>query len=185
MDTRLRTLLAAAGLWLGCHGSLFRLTVDESSEVVVPAATLLEVFLADFGFGELVTMDLTESQELENQGVAPGDIRDAELVDFVLTATAPTGADLSFLDRMEVWVEAPGLPRVRVAVQDDFPPGVAEVTFDLEDVDLTDYVVSQSMTFGTDVTGRRPEDETTVRADVSVRVGVTGQGACGGGGDGG
>lgn len=175
---RTRSAAFAALALLACGGSLFHLTVEESAEVEVPAATILEQLLVDFGFAPFVTMDLTESQELANQGVEPGDITEAELVDFVLTVTDPPDGDLSFLDEMEIWVEAPDLPRVRVALQQDFPAGVAEVAFDLEDVDLAPYVVSQSMTFDTEVRGRRPERATTVRADVAVRVGVTGQGAC-------
>ena len=54
----------------------------------------------------------------------------------------------------------------------------AWVDFDVEPVDLTEYVVSESMTFTTEVTGRRPDVDTTVEARFDVAVGVTGQGAC-------
>ena len=63
---------------------------------------------------------------------------------------------------------------VVLVVDDRHDSGVV----DLEDVDLTDYVVSQSLTIRTDVSGRRPEDETTVEARFALRVGVTSQGAC-------
>jgi hypothetical protein len=47
-----------------------------------------------------------------------------------------------------------------------------------EPVELPPYLVSQSLTLTTDVSGRRPEEETTVALDFSVDVGVTIQGAC-------
>ncbi len=165
-------------LFLGCEGSLFRITVEESSEVQIGGRSVFEQLLGDIGFDGFATMDLTEAAELQNQGVAPGDIREVYLVDFVLTATDPASADLSFLDRMDLLVSAPDLPTVRVATQNDFPAGVSSVTFELEDVDLTDYLVSEAMTLTTDVTGRRPDDDTVVRAEFAIEVGVTRQGAC-------
>ena len=50
------------------------------------------------------------------------------------------------------------------------------VPFTLSDVDLTPYVVSQSMTLTTDVSAHRPEVDTTVEARFQVNVRVTAQG---------
>ena len=138
----------------------------------------LEEAVADFGLGEFLTFDVVDAQELQNQGVEPGDIREVRLTDLVLTATAPPGADLAFLDRVEVFVSAPDLPEQRVAIAEAFPEGLAQVDFELEDVDLTDYVVSESMALTTRASGRRPSEDTDLRADVAVDVGVTGRGAC-------
>lgn len=178
MRDRLRVLPFLCALWLACDGQLFRIQLDESGTTTVPAGTLVESLLVDFGFDSLVSMDLTADQELQNQGVEPGDIVESFLTELSLAATSPSGADLTFLDRVDVYVESPGEPRVLVATQDAFPPGQGKVTFDLEDVDLTPYIVSQSLTMSTDVTGRRPKDDTVVEAAFSLSVGVTGQGAC-------
>jgi hypothetical protein len=171
-----QTLLAAALLAVtACGGALLTLQVSESAETEVPQGTLLEQLVGELGFGDFLNLDLTESEELRNQGVAPGDIRDVFLVEFALTAV--DGDDLSFLESMDVRVSAPGLPEVLIASADDFD-GKTEVLFDLEPVDLTEYVVSEAMDITTDVTGRRPDTDTTVRADFTVEVGVTGQGLC-------
>ena len=169
--------VVAAGL-LACQLTVYSTVISESAETVVPKGTLLETLVDDIGFGDFLNMDLTESEELANQGVEPGDIKEVYLVDFVLAATDPPRADLSFLESLEVWVEAPNLPRVLVASQYDFPEGVPEVAFDLEDVELTPYVVSESMTFETVVSGHRPPDDTTVKASFDVEVKLTGQGLC-------
>ena len=123
-------------------------------------------------------MDITSSEELANQGVEPGDIVEVHLSDFVLTATDPPGAALSFLERVDVLVSAPDLPETRIASAVGFPKGVAQITFDLENIDLTDYVVSTSMTLRTDVEGRSPNQDTTVVADFAVDAGVTAKGVC-------
>ena len=65
-----------------------------------------------------------------------------------------------------------------VANQDEFPSGVQSVTFDLEDVNLADYVVSDSMDITTEVTATVPSETITVRATVDFDIGVTAQGAC-------
>jgi len=165
-------------VWSACGGDLFTVGVEDEATTTIPAATPLEVLLGDVGFGDFASMDLTSSQEIRNQGVEPGDIEEVFLVAFELEALSPDGADLSFIDRMELYVEAPGLPRRRVASQDDFPAGEAVVAFELEGVDLTDYVVSEAMTLSTEVEGRRPDDDTEVEARYGIDVGVTAQGAC-------
>ena len=65
---------------------------------------------------------------------------------------------------------------MRIAHADDFPEGEPKVSFTLDDVDLTAYVVSQSLTITTDVTAHRPEQDTDVTAAFTLDVGVTAQG---------
>jgi len=178
MNRRVAVLLGVAGVWLGCHGNLLKISVDQSAETVVDHGTVVENLVGDLGFSDFLDMDLTAASELQNQGVEPGDIQEVYLTSFQLEAVDPQDADLSFLSDMTISVEAPDLPSVVIAEAHDFPVGEPLVDFDLKDVDLTDYVVSQSMTFTTDVTGHRPDADTTVDATFSVSVGVTRQGAC-------
>lgn len=172
------TLLLMGGL--ACQGKLVTISVEKQSTTTVEGGSILENLLGDLGFDSFVSMDLTQSEELQNQGVEPGDIVDVRLVYLELEALSPPGADLSFIDSMDVYVSAPGLDEVRVASADDFPEGQAVVSFDIADVDLTDYVVSESMTLRTDVTGHRPDEDTEVEARFAVDVGVTVKGACSG-----
>ena len=176
MTRRLAVLALAIG-FLACQTKLFTITVAEEAEATVPAATIVETLLGDFGFGDFVSMNLVDAEELQNQGVQPGDIKDVRLVVFELEAVTP-GTDLAFLNSLDVYVEAPGLPEVRIAGHTGFSDGVTLQEFEIEDVDLTEYVVSEALTITTDVDARRPEDETTVVARFELDVGVTGQGAC-------
>lgn len=163
--------------WSACQDdTLLTLTIEDESSTQVEQGTILEELAGTFGFGDFVSMDITASQELQNQGVGPGDIRDVRLT--LLSLSVPEGQDLSFLDSVDVYVEAPGLDAVLIASQDAFPEGEPVVDLDLEDVDLTDYAVSQSMTLSTEVSGSRPSEDTTVTAAYALDVGVTTQGAC-------
>ena len=175
MQAHHRAVLLALGVWMGCQGRLFTIRIDEEASTTVQPGTLLEEVLVDFGFGDFLDMNLLDSTELQNQGVEPGDVKEVRLDRFELEAVS--GDDLSFLSDLELYVEAPGLDRLLVAEAHDFE-GQTLVELDLADVDLTAYVVSESMTFTTDVTGRRPSQTTEVVARFEVVVGVTGQGAC-------
>lgn len=172
-----RTALGV-GLLLSCSGPLARITIEETASTTIEGGTVLEQLLDDFGFGNFLDMDITASEELANQGVGPGDIEDVYLIELTLEATDPPNADLTFIESIDVFVSAPDLPRVRVAFQSSFPQGQALVPFELEDVDLTDYVVSQSMSLETEVTGSRPNEDTTVEAGFALQLGVTSQGVC-------
>ena len=176
MTRRLPVLALTVG-FLACQSKLFTITVSEEAETTVPAATLLETLLGEIGFGEFVSMNLVESEELQNQGVEPGDIKDVRLITFELEAVTP-GTDLSFLDRLDVYVAAPDLPEVKIAGSDAFPEGQRLVELTVEDVDLTEYLVSEAMTITTDLDASRPDQATDVVARFDLDVGVTGQGAC-------
>jgi hypothetical protein len=178
MHHRLPAYLFAAALWAGCEATLFTFHVEQSDQVVVEQGTLLEDLLGDLCFDAFLDMDITSSEAFANQGVEPGDVQEVFLEIFELEVSAPAGGDLSFLEAMDIYVESPDLPQVLIASAASFPEGQALVSFALEDVDLTDYVVSQSMTLTTDITGHRPDDDTTIEARFDLAVGVTTQGAC-------
>lgn len=158
-------------------GVLTTIDIEGSATTQIEGASILETLVGDLGFESFVSMNLVESEELENQGVEPGDIKNARLVSFELEAMSPSDGDLSFIDEMTILVSAPGLDEAALASADDFPGGTPLVAFDVQDVDLTEYIVSESLTIGTDVTGRRPDETTVVEARYLIEVGVTLQGA--------
>ncbi|MBA2322131.1 MAG: hypothetical protein H0V89_13375 [Deltaproteobacteria bacterium] len=168
--------LAAGIAALACGGKLFTIGIDGTAVTVVQEGTIVEAFLGELGFEELATVEIADSEELANQGVEPGDIREVVLTDFVLTAKMPQGADLSFLDRVDVFVEGPGLPRVLIATSSSFPAGQAEVVFEVTEADITDYATAEFLTVTTEAEGRSPDQDTTIEAFYLIDVGVTAQG---------
>lgn len=168
-------------LWLltiGCGAidSLLTIEISETSQVMVEQGTVLESLLGDLGFGDFVSMDLTQSQELANQGVEPGDIERVTLTVLELEAIEPSEADLSFFESMIFYASSPDVEQVKIASAPGFPEGEGLVSFDLEDVNLTPYVVSESMTLTTEVTAKRPDQDTLVEARFTVEVQATVQG---------
>jgi hypothetical protein len=166
------------GLFLlgACDGTLTEIAVTGSASTTVEAGTVLESLLGDLGFAGLTEMDVTASEELKNQGVQPGDITTAVLTELVFTAVSGE-PDLAFLSEVALSVEAANLPALTIASQDSFPEGRASVDFAVTGTDIAEYVLSQKMTLGTEVTAHRPEEDTVVRVNYGLMVGVTTQGA--------
>jgi hypothetical protein len=162
-------------LLLGCS-SLLTISIEETAITTVEAGTVLEELLGDLGFEDFVTMDLTASEALQNQGVEPGDISSSALTLLELSVIEPDNGDLSFLENMVISVESPDVTSALVASQDTFPVGVGTVLFDLEELDLTPYIVSQSLSLTTEVSASRPEEETVIQARFIVDVTATVQG---------
>ena len=171
----LAILALVALLGSGC-GRLVNIRVSDVVETTVERGTIIEELIGSLGFDGLTAIDVFDAQELQNQGVEPGDVKRVELVQFDLEAVAPDDADLAFLEKLELYVEAPDLPKELVASSTDFPDGEAFVALDLTGLDLTDYVVSRSMTLSTEIRGSRPDADTDVTATWALRIGVTGQG---------
>ncbi|MCB9663104.1 MAG: hypothetical protein H6732_03255 [Alphaproteobacteria bacterium] len=169
---------ALAAAVLACEGALLTIPVEDSAQTTIRQGTVLESVLGDLGLDGFTALDVTASQELQNQGVEPGDIVDVRLVRFDLAVVAPEDGTFDFLGGLDVLVEAPGLPEVRIARMDQKSPGDQTLSLAVEDVDLTPYVTSRSMTITTDAQGGRPTEDTTVEATFELSVGVTTQGAC-------
>ena len=169
--------IVAVALTATACGGLLSIELERSAQTVVPAGTVLDALLGDLGLSELAAVDYTDATELENQGVEPGDLRHVHLARFRLVAVDPPGATLDFLDRVELYVEAPSLPRVRIAAA-DVADGSTEVDLETDDVDLVRYVTSRSMTLSTEVSGSRPSRDTTLSADLVLDIEATARGAC-------
>ena len=179
-----RSRLAVVGLVLLaplCCGGLDTFDISEESTTTVEAGTLLEQLAGDLGFGGFLNMDVSQSEELKNQGVEKEDIDSVRLASLVLEITdPPADQDFGFLESLEVFVEAAGSPRARIARGGPFPAGARRVELAVDEVELEPYATAEAMSVTAEVTGRRPDRATTVKATMELRVDVDVTGvACG------
>lgn len=161
-----RAWAVVAALWL-CACTLTTVQRDHTEPLFIPAGN--GPISGDLGVdvGDLGADDVEE-----------GDIQGIELNTFEITSVTP-GADVAFLDRIDVFVEAAGLPRVLIASGTDFPAGATTVKLVPEaDVELADYVLGENFQLFTLVNGRMPSTDTDLDVHVVVDVGVTPKGAC-------
>ncbi|MBL8618149.1 MAG: hypothetical protein JNM72_21230 [Deltaproteobacteria bacterium] len=159
----------------GCS-RLLTIEVEGQSSATIEGGTILEQLVGDLGFSSFLSMDITEEEELKNQGVEPGDLVRVELT--ALTLEVVEGdPDLRFIESLLVSAEAPELPTIAVAGADDFPEGEALVALDVMGVDLVDYATSAKMTLRTEAEARRPDQTSRLVARYTLEVEATVRGA--------
>jgi hypothetical protein len=160
-----RAWAVVAALWL-CACTLTTVQRDHTEPVFIPA-----------GAGPIAGDLGLDVGDLGADEVDEGDIQGIALNTFEITNIAP-GADVAFLDRVDVYVEAAGLPRVLIASGTDFPAGAKTVKLEPEDVELSDYLLGENFQLITMVNGEMPSTDTDLDVHVVVDVGVTPKGAC-------
>lgn len=152
--------------------SLYEYKVAGDEESVVPAAA------PDMGSDgvELVGfIDPAAEASSDMPDVAPGDIAFATATHLSVAALQVTG-DLSFLDAVEVYAEAPGEGEVLVATTVGPLAGRGPIDLELEDVDLGPYLSTGEASFPARAWGDAPAQDTTLYVEWSLTIGVTAQG---------
>lgn len=127
---------------------------------------------------EFENMDLQLGEFENTEDVRGKHIADARLDRLVITVIDPLHGDLSFADRVEVFVESPDEPARRIAYREDFPAGESTIEFEIDGVDLEPYIVADSLTFTARIEGDPPPQETEIEGTATLDVGVTLAGAC-------
>lgn len=173
-SSRIRVACLAASIVVATStcGGLDTFELTERSRTIVPAGTLIDQLVGDLGFGDFLALDLTENRELANQGVERHEIDSVMIGAIDLEIAGPEGADFTFLDDIEFYVQAEDLPRVRIARGGPFPQGADSVSLDIDAVELAPYAAASSMDITTEARGRPPRSETTIDAVVTLLVDV-------------
>jgi hypothetical protein len=161
---RAREILGVAALLaLGCD-SLATIEVERRSMAILPADEMVgEIDLGEFRNEEDITED---------------DIAGARITSVVLEVVDPEDGDLEFADRVEVYIDAPGLERRLIAAQERFPAGESRVALRPEPVELEPYVLADRLHFTAIIDGEAPDEDMLVQATARLDVGVTAEGAC-------
>jgi len=169
-----------AGLFVmglfACESPLVGLTLLEQSSTVVPG-------IAGDG-GEItealskLELEISTTQQMQSSRVSLSTVREVVLLDLILMVADPEEGSLDFIHAIDVYVGAPGLPDVLVATLEEVPKGLRDVTLELIDVDLTEYVATEEMTYTTIAVGAPPTATTTIDVELALGVYVTAAGLC-------
>ncbi|RMD59397.1 hypothetical protein D6833_11495 [Candidatus Parcubacteria bacterium] len=145
--------------------------IEETAETVVEQGTVVEQLVGSMGFGDFLNMDISANQELQNSDIQKNHIEKAKLTLLRLTITdPPSGQDFTFLDSLEFFVESPNASKQRIAHLDAFEAGETTVDLELDDVELAPYATDDYMNVTAEVTGRRPDNDTTIEALMRIEV---------------
>lgn len=135
----------------GCNliEDLIKIPITINSELTIPAGT---------GAGVLVNVFANEQQTNIEEEMTLNDsrkdrIKTVELRKCVLTVTAPSGADFSFLNDIEVYLSDDDLGDLKIASRYDIPDEIGdELTLDVSHADVADYLKKESIRLKTSVT---------------------------------
>lgn len=149
--------------------------VEATGQAMIPRGTVVDQLLSDLEFAGFDNVEISESQELINEGYTEDDIDSVRIQRMTLTVTAPAGGNLDFIDDIAFFVEAEGLPRVEIGRLDPVPAGQSAVDVVVDaSVELRPYVVAPVMTVTSEGSGMRPDQDTSIDAyllfDVDVNV---------------
>jgi hypothetical protein len=155
----------------GCSYLPVSFDVMTSSQTTIQKGTAVEQLVGTLGFGDFVALDLSQSQEFKSNDVQKRHVARARVQKIALRITAPQEQTFDFLKSISFFVEAPGLPKKRIA-HSEVPRGARNFECQIDDLELAPYVQADTMTITTAVSGRRPAMDTTVRADLVITVGT-------------
>ena len=150
---------------------------EESAEVVVDGrpAVPLDLPLSDFFPPMRLDVDLQEELASQDTGPASGVFLDALTME-ITDAARPDGDedDFDFIESVDVYVESTmdntSLERRKIASLADVPTDQTSVDFVIEDgVNLKPYV-DEGVRLTIDGSGEQPEDDTSLKSVVTLRV---------------
>lgn len=166
-----RFLMVASIVTLTSCSSLATFEITETAEAHIEKGSLLEQLVGSMGFGDFLSMDVTANQELQNSGVQKRHIESVSLQSLTLVIVDPAqDQGFDFIESLEFSIDSPGSEPARIAYGGPFEETDKSVELSVESVELAPYATDASMDITTDVTGRRPDHDTTVEAQMVLEV---------------
>jgi hypothetical protein len=168
MSFAMRRLIATAlvSVFWGCNPTI-NFDVTNSSSTQIPGAPV-SIPLTNASY-TTAPIDIAQANGFDSAQTAKDRIQSAHAKKLTLSVTAPSGANLSFLNSIAVQIAAQGLNPVQVAHLSPVP-AAASADLVLDDVDLAPYLKASSFTLTTTVSGTTPTKNTTVQGDLTVNV---------------
>lgn len=162
---RLAVLLLAATS-TACHATI---DIPITSSTTVQGGTLFQNLLAQ-SFGDFTSIDLASTSEFKNAGIDKDDVESVRLSGLTLTVTAPAGGTLEFVDEIAFFVQADGLPKVKVAEATNVPDSATTLVLTTTNVEIAPYVTAPKLSLTTETKAHAPRSETTLEAKAVFTV---------------
>lgn len=128
--------------------SLTQFYYDEETSFTIPGQ-------ASVGLVDNITtpeVQSSGSQEFQNNDSRVDMVETCKLVELTLTLTSPETGNFDFLNEINIYISADGLPEKLIATETNVPAGVSQFSLETLDVNLADYIKAGAYTLKTDVT---------------------------------
>lgn len=173
-----RVRLAAGALLgllaAGCEPGTFY--ADLQGETTVRGSPLPDVLNAFSPIGPFTNVDFNANQDFQNAGVTKDQVGSVTVSFFSLKITSPSTQDFSFLDAISFYAKAGDTEALIAGATGIASMGLhapnPELILDLEPVELQPFVTAPAMSIVVRGSGRIPPADTTLQANVKLKVGV-------------
>jgi len=172
------TTMAAVAVFLACETSISLVDIEESADVVIPSSGTGKIEFTDLelDFGE--GFDPMESEEMQQYGGPAAAVGEAFLTEATLKMLKGDEY-LDFLDSIAFYIEAPGMDRILLAQEEDVPLGRSAVALSVhDDKDISEYAIAGLIQPVVVMSGVEPNEESTVKMEFSINMGVSMASAC-------
>lgn len=166
---------------LAC-GSLDNINVSRSGTTTIEGAGTLSTLPSALAFSGFDNVHIGRDTTVENQSDVTDNLKSLKLRELVMVIETPeTGEDFTFIRSVKFFASAEGLPKVLIAQGGPFTKGATSIGLDVEDVELLPYASAPTMQVTSEVTGKPPSDDTTIKATASFDADVSFSAVCSGG----
>ena len=137
MNKLLATLSISTLFLTSCIDQLTQFDMDFTSEVVIPSTTGVNLPFNIF----TPNIETNSESTFEANKTGKNLIEEILLAQLDITITSPINGNFGFLNSIEIYISADGLPEERIAFKLDIPQNTGNyLELETEDIDLKDYI---------------------------------------------
>ncbi|MBM1104789.1 hypothetical protein JQC67_01440 [Aurantibacter crassamenti] len=136
------TLIILAIIVFSCDklDELTKFSIDYDAQVTIPSSAGINLPF------DVLTPDTETNSEskFESNDTRKDLIEEIKLTELQLVITSPDDTDFSFLESIEVYIDADGLDEIKIASKYEVPESGSTLDLDVSDVDLKEYIKKDS-----------------------------------------
>ncbi len=170
-------LVLSSLLLTGCNGVLVTFTTTIKGSTTIqgnPVPSIFNLFPQVNNFNDL---NFDDNQDFKNNNAQKAHVKTAKVTSFTLKITDPNDQNYDFLDDVKFSVESPGNNTTELAHK----TGIAQLglaapnptlVLDVPGEDIAAHIRADDVTFSSSGSGRQPNQNVTVEANVTLLIGA-------------
>ena len=166
-----KPFLLALLLAAGCPGlGQVAFDIQSQGQSTIPGSPVSGVLPSALGFDGLGPTQFSQSQDFSNHNTNKDHLTSCRVSKLTLKVTSPSGQTLSFLSRIEFFIQTSSLPAVRIAEALSIPPGAITIDLAIDDQQIAPYAKSDNFSITTKASGTSPQQNTVIEADLTLHI---------------
>jgi hypothetical protein len=170
-------LVLSSLLLTGCNGVLVTFTTTIKGTTTLQGSPLGGFFSLFPQVNNFNDLNFDDNQDFKNNNAQKAHVKTAKVTSFTLKITDPANQNYDFLDSVKFSVESPSNNTTELAHKDGIASlGLAApnptLVLDVPGEDIAAHIRADDVTFSSSGSGRQPNDNVTVEANVTLLIGA-------------